>query len=564
MTILRHLRRAISGRQSALLSTFAFGLAACSSGSPSPAAPNDTGVPVDDVGDAAGDSPLPTGTCTVSKKGTAGVVLQGTLLLLDAPAAGELFADASGKIACVGASCASTAGYDAATVIACDGVISPGLIDAHDHTEYATVGPVTHGTTRWQHRNGWRTGAGGEPQLSTHPAKTTDAKIIAGQELRYAMGGATSVVGSGGVQGLLRNLGEYKNDVQLEGLSGPPVFFDTFPLGDSNGTELTSGCAYPSVRASSSAFHGNAYAPHISEGINSAAENEMICESGSLGLVTKDTAIIHGVGVNAKDVDAIAKAGAKLIWSARTNVDLYGDTAPVTLYKTMGVTIALGTDWLASGSMNVLRELKCMDSLNQKYFNKAFSDKELWMMPTKNAAIATKYDSQIGELKVAMLADVVVITGATRDYRAVIDAGVEDVRLVLRGGKPLFGDAPLVSALSDKCSALDVCGTQKQVCVDTPGVSLADVQSAVASIYPLFFCKDKAPKDEPSCVPYRDSYPNGTSATDRDGDGVDDGGDDCPDVFNPARPMDSGKQSDVDGDGAGDACDAKPLDPSMK
>ncbi len=82
--------------------------------------------------------------------------------------------------------------------------------------------------------------------------------------------------------------------------------------------------------------------------------------------------------------------------------------------------------------------------------------------------------------------------------------------------------------------------------------------------YPLFFCKGETPKDEPSCVPYRDTYPNGISATDRDGDGVPDATDNCPSVFNPPRPLDGTAQADVDGDGKGDACDAKPLDPAVQ
>ncbi|GAC1540428.1 MAG: hypothetical protein NVS3B10_05120 [Polyangiales bacterium] len=519
------------------------------------------GTPVD-------SGPPPTGAgCTVAKKGTAGVVLQGTLLLPDAPLLGELFVDTTGKIACVAKSCTATAGYDAATVLSCpDAVISPGLINAHDHTEYDTTGPIPHATTRWQHRNGWRTGAGGEPALPTKPAKTTDVKTIGAAELRFVMGGATSVIGSGGVSGLLRNLAAYKNPEQLEGAAGPTVFFDTFPLGDSGGEELTSGCAYPKIRAASTAFGGGGgYAPHVSEGINAAAENEFACISTSLALLTSQTAMIHSVGLNAKDVDAVAKANAKVIWSARTNIDLYGNTAPVTELKSAGVTIALGTDWHASGSMNMLRELHCVDALNQKYFAKAFSDRELWLMATKNAAVAAKFDGQIGELKVGLLADVAVFTGASRDYRAVLEAGVEDVRLVLRGGKPLYGDFDTVDAVQAGCARLDgVCGGTKAVCVDVPAVTLSDLQAVAASIYPLWFCKTETPKDEPSCVPYRDTYPNGTSATDRDGDGIDDGADDCPDVFNPTRPMDGTAQSDVDGDKAGDACDVAPLDPAKK
>ena len=41
--------------------------------------------------------------------------------------------------------------------------------------------------------------------------------------------------------------------------------------------------------------------------------------------------------------------------------------AMVTAYKQMGVTIALGTDWLPSGSMNMLRELQCADYMNATY-----------------------------------------------------------------------------------------------------------------------------------------------------------------------------------------------------
>jgi hypothetical protein len=90
-------------------------------------------------------------------------------------------------------------------------------------------------------------------------------------------------------------------------------------------------------------------------------------------------------------------------------------------------------------------------------------------------------------------------------------------------------------------------------------VTLADIQTAAASYYPLFFCRGQTPMNEPSCIPYRDTYPNGTSATDRDGDGILDAMDDCPSIFNPPRSMDNNKQSDLDGDGIGDACDPTPL-----
>ena len=478
-----------------------------------------------------------------------------------APLLGEVFIDATGKIACVAASCATTAGYASATVISCSGaVISPGLINAHDHTDYATLGPVAHGTTRWEHRNGWRTGAGGEPKLAGVPTATTDVNTMAAAELRFVLGGATSVIGSGGVHGLLRNLAAYPDATMVEGLTGPTVYVDVFPLGDANGTELTSGCAYPSPTPPASAFaSGAAFAAHVAEGINLAAENEFTCVAGPLALLTAQTALINAIGLNGKDVNAIATAQAKVIWSPRSNVSLYGDTSTATTMKTLGITLALGTDWLASGSMNMLRELQCASYLDQQYLASAFTTQDLFLMATTNAAVAARFDAQIGALSEGLVGDVAVFSGATQDYAAVVNAGVEDVRLVLRGGKVLYGDASIVAALSPSCDALDVCGIAKQVCVDTPGVTLASVQAAAAPIYPLYFRKGATPTDEPSCVPYRATYANGETAADTDGDGIPNASDDCPNVFNPVRPMDGATQADVNGNGIGDVCDPSPV-----
>src|SRR5690606_2400703 len=70
------------------------------------------------------------------------------------------------------------------------------------------------------------------------------------------------------------------------------------------------------------------------------------------------------------------------------------------------------------------------------------------------------------------------------------------------------------------------------------------------------------------CVPQRapknmnegsSVYMEGPRDGDRDGDGILDGDDNCPNVFNPIRPMDMGVQPDFDADGFGDACDPCPL-----
>ncbi len=108
------------------------------------------------------------------------------------------------------------------------------------------------------------------------------------------------------------------------------------------------------------------------------------------------------------------------------------------MFDRLGGTIALGTDWILRGSMNMLRELACADALQPRPTSTASSPtSDLWQMATINAAIATATDGRIGSLAVGKLGRHRGLRRRGRDvtYRAVIDAGDDDVALVLRAGR---------------------------------------------------------------------------------------------------------------------------------
>ena len=96
------------------------------------------------------------------------------------------------------------------------------------------------------------------------------------------------------------------------------------------------------------------------------------------------------------------------------------------------------------------------------------------------------------------------------------------------------------------------------------------ILAAGTPYYPLFFCKDTVPQNEPSCLPARPAavksstiYTGTITADDKDGDGIPSSQDNCPAIFNPVRPMDGGHQADGDHDGIGDACDECADDPTQ-
>ncbi len=504
-----------------LLSLFVLGIAACGDNqvtqpdAAEPDAPPDGG-PMQTEVTCETLPPVSSGTCEITPGGPTKLLKGEILTPTKIFHGGQVAVDAQGSITCVGCDC-DEAGQ---TVISCpDGAISPGLINTHDHITFTQNPPYTDSGVRYDDRQQWRKGLDSKPKITSAGSATADQ--IRWGELRFLMGGATSIVGSGGQAGILRNLDQAANE---EGLNQKAVNFDTFPLDDSGGTRRTMDCNYGGTATTAASIAANdAYEPHTSEGVDTTARNEFLCQSSdsydtmapgvSNNLVLGKTAMIHAIGLQPADYGAMAAAGTGLIWSPRSNITLYGETARVSVASRLGVEIALGTDWMPTGSMNLLRELACADNFNKTYLDSYFTDVQLWQMVTANAAAVTATDDVIGILAPGRVADISIFTRHNKNgYRAVIEAEPKDVALVMRGGKVLYGDdAAVTNTTTAACDAVDVCGVPKKVCLmgEVNKTYSALKTAAGANIYPAFQCG--VPMNEPSCTPKRPTAVSGST-----------------------------------------------------
>lgn len=502
------------------------------------------------------------GSCDVTPGEGGAVLLRGTVLGLETVYENGAVLYEGNTITCTGCDCGERPEAADATRVDCAGaVISPGLINPHDHITYTEGAPIDHGETRYEHRHGWR-GTLSTPQNPHGGTSATGAGIRWG-EVRMMMSGVTSIVGSGGATGLVRNL-DRNDDARAVGLT-EAVEFETFPLGDANET-FRSACGWNYSIEEAAAAALPAFLPHVAEGINDYAAEEFRCEStsfdGGRDFTEANDAHIHSIALDAAGYARMARDGTRLIWSPRSNISLYGVTAMVSTFARLGGVVALGTDWTYSGSVNMVRELACADEYNRDHLNGYFSDRDLWLMATQNAALATHTDARLGSLAEDKLADIAIYTAeAGQHHRAVLEATAASTILVLINGRPAFGEADVVAGLGEECEAVDVCDAARAICLDRElGTTYADLAAEVSTgeaAYPAFFCG--APDDEPTCVPSRpDQFTGVAAADDPDGDGVTGGDDNCPSVFNPIRPIDGDAQADADEDGEGDACDATP------
>jgi hypothetical protein len=478
---------------------------------------------------------------------------------------GELLIDDAGIIQCAACDCSGTAGYDDATVLNCPQVlVTPGLINSHEHVTFGGP-PANTGTERYDHRHEWRVGLDDHTKINA--ISTGSALQVFWGEVRQLLGGATSMIGSGGRPGMVRNLDHLTN---RDGLDGPLVTTDTFPMGDASGTMIASGCEYNSTPAPDP---GEVYQAHFAEGVGPAARNEWLCGSDALQGMDAELpgpSLVHGIALTAADIPSLQSARATVVWSPRSDIMLYGMTAPVSLLAGQGINLALGTNWSITGSMNMLREFSCANQHNQNGLNSYFSAQDLLKMATSNAADAAGVGDRLGKLAPGYVADLTFFDASVRTgFAAATEAITEDIVLVLKGGMPLFGDGAVVDGLSavpDACEPIGEgsgCLFERSLCLlRETGYTYNQLLNTFNGMAQLYACEG-TPAVEPSCTAARNEgdgivYTGIPTLADSDGDGVPDVSDNCPLIFNPPRPVDDFQQADGDNDGIGDVCDPQP------
>ncbi len=547
------------------------GLAAC-------AAPADTGA---DDSATADDASLDTAadvtasTCVPVSGDPTLVRLRGTLWTGDVTINdGEVFVSTvTGKILCVGQDCSATAGAGKATVLCTEGIITPGLINPHDHGTYNHL-------PRWQHtkkygdRYQWQGDASylafKLPQSTTYSKSLCE--VVKWTELREIVAGTTSIQGVTSsvpacAKGLVRDLDDTHG---ASGLSGYTIDTQVTKI---SGTTATAAAAWAAGLKTGSV---SGLILHLGEGVDAGAKAEWYALVDK-GLALPGVSLIHATGLGGTELADAQQVGIQLIWSPQSNLDLYGDTTRVPTALNLGMTVALGPDWTPSGSMNQLDEMKCAKRLSDRRWGGLLTDDRVLHMVTTEAAKALGAQGDIGRLATGYLADISVFSGdRSTPAKSVIAARPETVKLVLIAGKPVYGDAALVAALQPTgCDAFDACGQKKAICSKDATLasgteSWSDVQTVLQntlaaaliadkpaaaytyaySLWPLFKCGADA-----DALMNCDVVGAEPSAGDSDGDGLANALDNCPTVWNP-------DQGDLDADKVGDACDVCPIVPN--
>lgn len=372
---------------------------------------------------------------------------------------------------CVAPVCAGMPGAAGATVVATNGIVMPGLVDAGDHVLYDIFDATDWSPSQvYTNHNQWT--------AETRYQQMVDCKLhLNGEngslvdvgcemdkygEIKALIAGTTSKVGQPGTgracyASVIRTLDLAQNDLGADKIQTSL----TIPTESSASTVCTnfgSGAT-------------DAYVVAVADGTDTNARNEYQTLAARAGgcLLSPKTTIAYGTALGTPEFSDMAAHGMKLVWSPRSNVTLYNDTARVDLAKAAGVpAIALSPDWSPTGSANLLDELRFADAVDAQRLGDLLTPEDLFRMVTLDAARTVGLGGVLGSLEVGKRADVAVIAGDRADpYRALLAARPATVRLVLVDGRALYGDANLMAAGApgNTCEAASICATDKFLCV---------------------------------------------------------------------------------------------------
>ena len=187
-------------------------------------------------------------------------------------------------------------------------------------------------------------------------------------------------------------------------------------------------------------------------------------------------------------------AGAKLIWSPRSNLVLYAQTTDIPLARQKGIEVSVGVDWNPSGSDHIFDELRTAAEVNEEDFNGAISDAEWIKMITVNPAKALALDAFIGRLAPGLKADITVLRSRDDDpTKSVMKTHLQDVQMVWVGGDLLYANKAILDKIKPgECEAMLVYGSQKKVCakntklqVPKGAQTLEEIRTILHTNYPL-------------------------------------------------------------------------------
>jgi len=189
---------------------------------------------------------------------------------------------------------------------------------------------------------------------------------------------------------------------------------------------------------------------HLSEGFDDEAMDS-VSYLEKIKILNNHCLFIHCISFSDADIEKVAKAGASVSWCAFSNMFMFNVTCKIRKMLKAGVNVTIGTDSSASGSANILDEMRYDRNLYREMYGEDLPAQTIFKMVTCNAAKAFWMEDRAGSLDEGKLADILVIRARKDDvYENLLSAAMEDIELLTLAGNPIYGELRFLDIFGGK------------------------------------------------------------------------------------------------------------------
>jgi cytosine/adenosine deaminase-related metal-dependent hydrolase/SAM-dependent methyltransferase len=192
-----------------------------------------------------------------------------------------------------------------------------------------------------------------------------------------------------------------------------------------------------------------AFILHLGEGVDRASGEELL-ELDRMGGLTDRTVVVHGLGLNAEGFSLLQSRGAALVWCPSSNAFLFGRTLSRANLRKLAL-VALGSDSSLTAKGDLLDELRfARESVG-------VTAEELYAQVTLGASRVLRLRSGQGSLRVGAVADLIAIKDKNlTPAEALACCTYLDVELVVIGGRVQLASARVKDRLAaELCEGLE-------------------------------------------------------------------------------------------------------------
>jgi cytosine/adenosine deaminase-related metal-dependent hydrolase/ubiquinone/menaquinone biosynthesis C-methylase UbiE len=173
---------------------------------------------------------------------------------------------------------------------------------------------------------------------------------------------------------------------------------------------------------------GQPFLVHLAEGVDEASAKEIFDLQGA-GALDEGTVVIHGLALGKEGHALLREAGAGLVWCPSSNIFLFGRTLSTDEIRLVQ-RVAIGSDSPLTAQGALLDELRFAREISE------LSTKELYYSATARPAELLRLKNGEGSIRAGAWADLIAVRDTGRSpCDTLVELSFKDIELVVIGGR---------------------------------------------------------------------------------------------------------------------------------